>query len=167
MNKNMKKTFMLIFMLCVLSLYACATGTKVFVNNQYIGKTPAIVCLERDKTYNVTLQRGGNENVMNINVKTDLYKPAFLGAGFFVDMNSGVVIHGIETMDEFGNLNFQREININIPRDKDSVVVKFVTDDTSPYDLLNEEFAKRWLSGCRGEGKKNIPVISPFLAESQ
>ncbi|NOZ69828.1 MAG: hypothetical protein GXP46_11440 [Deferribacteres bacterium] len=166
MNRNMKISSMVIFALCVLSFYGCATGTKLFVDDQYMGDTPAVVCLERDKTYKVTLQKGENENVMNIHVTTDTYKPVFFGVNFFVEMENGAVVHGTETVDEMGNLNFQRNINISIPQNKDSVVVKFLTEEDSLFEIINnEEFMRKWFSACKGnDGGGKIPRTSPFLA---
>ncbi|HDH04373.1 MAG TPA: PEGA domain-containing protein [Nitrospirae bacterium] len=164
MNKNLRVLFKVVFGLCILSIYGCATGARVVVNDQDMGSTPAVVCLEKGKTYKIVLQRGGDEEVMNINVKTDLsYRPNFFGAAVIVNMENGTVVHGTETIDELGNLTFQREINIHIPQDKDSVVVKFLTEDNLPLDVLNEKFVKTWLSGCQGKnGRKNIPLLLPL-----
>ena len=166
MNKNMKTLCLVLFALSFLLVHGCATGTKVFVNDQYMGKTPAVVCLEREKTYRVILQRGGDESVMNIKFGTNSYKPVFFGASLFVDMNNGALVQGAETLDNLGNITFQRTINIHVPRDTDLIAVKFVTEDNSPFDFINEEFVKKLLSICPdNSGNGNKPFLQPLQAD--
>ncbi|GEM_PF-5704467 len=167
MSSKMKRPFMVIFMLCVLSFYGCATGgVKVFVNDRDMGRPPMVVCLEKGDSYKIVFREGRNEKIMNINVRTDSYKPLFVGAIFSVDMEDGAVIQMTQTLDEAGSLIFPRDMNLHVPRHENSVAVLLTDAPDSPYDILSEKLVESWFSACSDKnGGEGIPRLSPFLAE--